>query len=378
MRRTLRRRLPLPGDHTTRENDTATRFRERHVRLGVILSLATLGEVAGYALLGHPHAGRFALIVLSSSAAIATAGLWVIGPVMARHRHQAAFFLAWSSSVVVVILLGTALDGGERSPLASLLFLPLLYAALSYRPRVVLFLGVVEVIGYLGITFADATPTTAYATLLAATLSLTALMATQSARNREEQAGELHTLALKLEGEATRDGLTACLNRRGFDAAIEAEVARAIRYHRPMSLLVLDVDHLKAINDEYGHAGGDAALQEVGSALHRAGRPNDLVARLGGDEFALVVPETGVAGALELAERTHAALRAATGVAGVSVSIGAATLTSTVTTADQLMRAADGALYAAKHAGRGRTASSGDVPPTPAEPSISVDVISAT
>jgi diguanylate cyclase (GGDEF)-like protein len=267
----------------------------------------------------------------------------------------------WSSAVVMVILLGTALDGGERSPMAALLFLPMLYAALSYQPRVVLFLGATEVAGYLVITFTDATPTTAYATLIAATLSLTVLMAAQSARNRQEQAAELHALAIRLEAEATRDVMTDCLNRRGFDTAIQAEVSRATRYGRPMSLLLMDVDHLKTINDERGHAGGDAALREVASALSRAGRPNDIAARLGGDEFALVVPETAITGALELAARTHAVLKAAGNAAGVTVSIGVATLSSTITTAALLMRAADNALYSAKHAGRGCTASFDDL-----------------
>jgi diguanylate cyclase (GGDEF)-like protein len=158
-----------------------------------------------------------------------------------------------------------------------------------------------------------------------------------------------------LEAEATHDMLTACLNRRGFDAAIQAEVSRAIRYGRPMSLLLLDVDHLKTINDENGHAGGDAALLHLATALRRAGRPNDLAARLGGDEFAMLVPETAIAGALELAERTHAALRGPGG-RGVTVSIGAATLSRDITTYEELIRAADTALYAAKHAGRDRTA----------------------
>ena len=169
-------------------------------RLGVILSLATLVEVVGYGWLGHPHADRSALLVLSGTAAIGTASLWVIGPVMARHRHHAPFFFAWSSTVIVLVLFGTALDGGERSPIPVLLFLPMLYAALAYRPRFVLFLGAAEVVGYFVVTCTDATPNTAYASIFAATLGLSVLMAAQSARNREEQAAELHALTLRFEG----------------------------------------------------------------------------------------------------------------------------------------------------------------------------------
>jgi diguanylate cyclase (GGDEF)-like protein len=283
---------------------------------------------------------------------------------MARHRHHVAFFLLWSGSIVAIILFGTALDGGERSPIAVLLFLPMLFAALAYPPFIVLSLGVMEVVGYLLITYTDGTPNSAYAALLAGTLTLTLLMALQSARNRADQARELHALTVRLEAEATRDGLTECLNRRGFDMAMDAEVSRAIRYARPMSLLLMDVDHLKAINDTRGHAGGDAALQEIAAALRQAGRPNDIAARFGGDEFALLVPETGIAGALKLAERIHAALRtlSADGVP-VTLSIGAATITAEVATVDDVLRAADGALYNAKRSGRDRTASFEDVAP---------------
>ena len=98
---------------------------------------------------------------------------------------------------------------------------------------------------------------------------------------------------------------------------------------------------------------------QVAAALNRAGRPNDVAARFGGDEFALLVPETGIAGALQLAERIHAALQAATETMGVTVSIGAATINSEITTVDELLRAADSALYTAKRTGRGRTAGLG-------------------
>ncbi|HEX4984345.1 MAG TPA: GGDEF domain-containing protein, partial [Ilumatobacteraceae bacterium] len=318
-------------------------------------------EVAGYAWLGHPDA-RGALLAVTFGAVVVTAGVWFIGPAMARHRHHAAFFVVWSSGVVACILAGAALDGGEKSPIAVLLFLPMLYAALGYRPLIVLLLGAPEVVGYMTITYTDATPNTAYAALMAATLTLTVLMAALSARTREAQARELHALTARLEAEATRDSLTDCLNRRGFDAAIEAEVSRAIRYGRPMSLLLLDVDHLKKINDTHGHSGGDAALQQVASAIHRARRPNDVAARFGGDEFALLIPESGIAGALQLAERIHAALHATTGRVSVTVSIGAASINSEITTVDELLRAADSALYRAKRTGRGQSASFDDLP----------------
>lgn len=344
-------------DGATRESDMAERFRERHSRLGVILSEAALAEVAAYAWFGHPHADRITLLTLSGSCALATASLWVLGPVMARHRRHEMLFVCWSASVIAVVLLGTILDGGERSPMALLLFLPMMYAALAYRPRVVLLLGAAEVLGYVVVIYTDDTPTTAYAAIMAGTVCVTVLMAAQAARLREQQARELHALAVRMEAEATRDGLTACLNRRGFDVAFAAEVTRAIRYGRPLSLLLMDVDHLKAINDERGHAGGDDALRQVATALQVAGRPNDIAARLGGDEFALLVPETVLEGALELAGRTHAALRAGTGATHVTVSIGAAALGPDITLGAELLRAADSALYAAKGAGRNGTAS---------------------
>jgi diguanylate cyclase (GGDEF)-like protein len=325
-----------------------------------LVSLAALGELVGYAWLGHPHVDRGTLLMLSFGSAVGTASVWWIGPLMARHRRHATFFVMWTATIVALILLGTALDGGERSPIAVLLFLPMLYAALAYRPIIVLVLGAAEVVGYAIVSYTDGTaPATPYEALMVGTLTLTVLMSAQSARNREEQARELHALAVRLEAEATRDGLTDCLNRRGFDVAIDAEVSRAIRYGRPVSLLLMDVDHLKTLNDTRGHAGGDAALQQVAAALNRAGRPNDIAARFGGDEFALLVPETGIAGALQLAERIHAALRAATETMGVTISIGAATISSEITTVDELLRAADSALYTAKRTGRGRTAGLG-------------------
>jgi diguanylate cyclase (GGDEF)-like protein len=338
------------------EREAAARFRQRHARLGVILSLATIVLVAAYAWFGQPKADRATILALSAGSAALTAGLWVIAPQAVRHHRHALFFFAWSAATVALVLVGTAVDGGADSPIAHLLFLPLLYAALAYRPSVVLVLGAVEVSGFLAVGFSDGASNSPDTTFMAATLGIAALMAARSAHNREDQASELRELAVQLESQAVHDGLTACLNRRGFDAALDTELSRAVRYGRPLSLLIMDLDNLKAINDERGHPGGDTALQQVAAALGQAGRRTDIGARLGGDEFALLMPETDMGGALEVAGRMHAALRRTPGVP-VTVSIGAAGLGQAVTTTDQLLRAADRALYAAKDAGRNRTAS---------------------
>jgi diguanylate cyclase (GGDEF)-like protein len=142
-----------------------------------------------------------------------------------------------------------------------------------------------------------------------------------------------------------------------------------------MALLLLDVDHLKMINDTRGHSGGDAALQHVATAIQRAGRPNDVAARYGGDEFALLIPESGIAGALLLAERIHAGLRAATNRVNVTVSIGAAGINGEITTVDELLRAADSALYTAKRTGRGQTASFDDLAPREAIRPLHLDLL---
>jgi diguanylate cyclase (GGDEF)-like protein len=141
-----------------------------------------------------------------------------------------------------------------------------------------------------------------------------------------------------------------------------------------VALLLLDVDHLKRINDTRGHSGGDAALQQVATAMRQAGRPNDVAARYGGDEFALLIPESEIAGALRLAERIHAALHPTTDRVGVTVSVGAACINSEITTVDELIRAADSALYAAKRAGRGQTASFDDLPARQAIRSLHLDL----
>lgn len=183
----------------------------------------------------------------------------------------------------------------------------------------------------------------------------------------------LRTHALALREQSISDGLTGIANRRHFDAAIDKELRRARRSGRPLSMLMIDIDHFKAYNDQYGHQCGDDILIRVAATLAaRLRRPLELLARYGGEEFAVVLAETAPPQALLLAQALRqlvAQLAIPHGAAGagahVTVSIGVATWRPLLQTAGEqgdaaaLIGAADRALYAAKRAGRDRVACDG-------------------
>ncbi len=157
------------------------------------------------------------------------------------------------------------------------------------------------------------------------------------------------------------DGLTGLANRQSFEEFMDREWRRAIRDQRPLSLIMADIDHFKAFNDNYGHQGGDDCLKKVASVIaEEAKRPADLAARYGGEEFMTVLPDTDLNGAIEIAERMRAKVEALavpheySPTAGVvTISIGVATLIpSRGMSPSTLIRLVDTALYSAKHAGR--------------------------
>jgi diguanylate cyclase (GGDEF)-like protein len=153
------------------------------------------------------------------------------------------------------------------------------------------------------------------------------------------------------------DPLTGLRNARLLQARLEHEFSRHQRYREPLSLLLVDLDGLKQINDQKGHASGDAALRRVAEAIRRGSRATDLAARWGGDEFALLAPHTDNPAAIQLAERIRTAAAEGAGAdAGASVSIGVATLdvASSLTGPIALVAAADQALYEAKRLGKNR------------------------
>ncbi|MBX3217458.1 MAG: GGDEF domain-containing protein [Labilithrix sp.] len=175
----------------------------------------------------------------------------------------------------------------------------------------------------------------------------------------------------RLSEEARRDPVTKVGNRRHLEECLAHEVERAAHAKMPLSLLMIDVDNLKQLNDSGGHAAGDLALAIVGDVLNDTCRSRDVAARFGGDEFAILLPRTRAAEARAVAERIRAALaerrRACTAPLDklVTVSIGIGELASvTPPRPDLLLEAADRALYAAKQAGRDRTVVFERPPPT--------------
>lgn len=163
--------------------------------------------------------------------------------------------------------------------------------------------------------------------------------------------------ASELDVLASTDPLTGALNRRSFFARGEVEFERARRYQRPLTMLVIDLDHFKAVNDTFGHDGGDAVLVALTESLSADLRASDLFGRIGGEEFVILLHETDVATAEALANRLRLdvsglAIPTHRGIATITISIGAAGSDTASTTIRSLFERADEALYTAKDRGR--------------------------
>lgn len=186
-------------------------------------------------------------------------------------------------------------------------------------------------------------------------------------------------LETQLEYSANRDSLSGAFNRRYFEEAAREEIVRASRYGHTLSLLMIDADHFKRINDAYGHAVGDATIRAIVETSGTVFRTNDLLARMGGEEFAVLLPEANAQAARQAAERLQAKLRdidvlndadaqqkikavnsndmasydVAANTVTLTLSIGVAQLRPN-DTVDTLLQRADAALYQAKNQGRNR------------------------
>jgi diguanylate cyclase len=177
-------------------------------------------------------------------------------------------------------------------------------------------------------------------------------------QNLEQESGELRKRLHEAHRKASSDALTGIANRLGFDERLALELARFKRYGKPLSLLVIDVDHFKRVNDQYGHKAGDLVLKTIAQTLRQNVRTTDFLARFGGEEFVTLLPDTDGSAAWQVAEK----LRESVFECGfhhqgqrvtITISIGIASFSSN-STFEQVFERADTALYSAKTGGRNR------------------------
>jgi len=195
---------------------------------------------------------------------------------------------------------------------------------------------------------------------------------------KEQLATELAEANARLERMAATDPLTRLSNRRAFHDALDQQLHRSARAQAPLSLLMIDVDHFKRLNDTHGHQAGDEVLRRLGQCLMDASRGADVAARYGGEEFSLILPDTSGEAALIVAERVRSAveqmdIEAECSTLHITVSLGAATVCAPDAhlRAEELIAAADAALYCAKDGGRNRVVGERMVAP----PARSSDVV---
>jgi diguanylate cyclase (GGDEF)-like protein len=168
-------------------------------------------------------------------------------------------------------------------------------------------------------------------------------------------ASNLSMARLRRFAEESRiDALTELTNRRGFEERLEVEITRATRYGHPISLLMIDVDDFKLVNDRFGHVVGDQVLKSVAAAIEQSIRTIDIAGRFGGEEFAVLLPETPLSGAVVVAERMRAAVVEGSAPTAITVSIGIAEGDYQAPSRDELLEKADAALYRAKLMGKNR------------------------
>ena len=314
------------------------------------LSIAFLSGVGYFYFLQNDIRARTILL----SAYLAAMHLYAAWPLLGRAPRRRILGFRFTAAVLAMgtlsalVHLVDAIILGDRNTLYS--------ARATYMA---FYVG--ELMAVIGITFSFfiLTNERASAELLDAN---TALASEVKERLKAESAlrsevGERQRLEVELKELAKTDELTGVLNRRGLLEAMEREVQRAYRFTHRLSVMMVDLDYLKKINDTYGHEGGDRALRQVAETCRKILRTVDIVGRLGGDEFAVILPETSIDEASIVGEK----LRTATSRTEVqfggesillSVSIGIAEWSLSDKTGDSAISEADGALYRAKHDGR--------------------------
>ena len=315
--------------------------------------------ILAYLLASPPAPSRGLLIAIAAGSAVVGAlSSFVLRPI-ARRPWRASFSLLWSLGSGWALAECVHLDGGIESPLLYLVMFPVIYAALAYRPAAVVACGVSAIAEVLVISATDAHITTSSADLLmiAAVIGGMTVLAVAASVFRARLHGSQEVLLGEIAALADTDGLTGCLNHRAFHEHLRLEIERAVRYGRALSLVVVDIDDFKSVNDAFGHTSGDEALRFVATILSDGTRKMDLLARYGGDEF-VVVSAVGADDELRhVGERALHTLRGSRFVTpteealAMTISVGTTLVRADDESGVAVLKRADDAMYEAKHAG---------------------------
>jgi diguanylate cyclase (GGDEF)-like protein len=333
--------------HADIEDRSEIRFRVESIDIGIRLTLLMCAAGILYSLYTWDDRGGRQLIVslLGISAAVALTVYLLPRERLVRSRWREWFFVTWSGLQILVITVAYGADKTTTSPLALLFFIPLVYAALSYPLLSVITVAGIDFLCYIGaVSFVFTTlgldtverPKPEYSGFFAFTLGVIAILCSWYARHQDRRRTDLARIS-------RADPLTGCLNRRGFSERFEAELNGAERSGQPLSLLQIDLDKFKEINDTQGHAAGDELLIWVVRSLQDTMRPTDWVGRLGGDEFAILLPGASRGNAVEVADRVRYAL-----TERAPASIGIAVFPVDGADPEELHRCADTELYERK------------------------------
>jgi len=332
---------------------TARRFWLTHMRIGFGVVLGESLVVEGYlALTPHGH-HRSLLWLIATLWAVMTATNLGLSQAVSYKPWRATFSVTWTVLSALAVGGVASLDGGIHSPMLLLLFLPMAYAAWAFTPLAAAGCGLSSLasLAFVQAFNGDIQTFKESSLMLWATVVGTSVLSVAAARNRTRREHHEALLARRIVEMAAIDGLTGCVVHRVFHQRFNEEIDRSSRHGHALSLLMIDLDNFKLVNDTYGHLVGDHILAAIGTALRAHSRSSDVIGRLGGDEFAVLMAETDRTAAMALAERIRNEIPRVLEVP-VTLSVGVSELDSSTPTTEQMIDDADIALYQAKRGGR--------------------------
>jgi diguanylate cyclase (GGDEF)-like protein len=336
-----------PGQHN--QSDTASLFEDPRHNLELMRRIAALMLIVGGLTSGI---GPWTTMVTPIAKGFAfTAGLVFVctGGLLAvlRPRLNVVTFVVFAS----ILVLGVLIAGSNPLGMSPFFMLwPVVFAAYFFPQRTLVAVYCWMIVCLTGGLIANHHHELKLDTFFGTVSGVGTMAVLVAMMNRREG-----SLRAQLEISAATDPLTGLLNRRAFDPELDAMIGRAVAAHEPLALVMFDLDHFKAFNDQHGHLVGDEALRRLAAVLRQQSRRLDAVSRFGGEEFAVALPGANVAEATAYAERVAAALtRSGEPDWTLSISAGIGLLQHHGDDAAVLLARADQALYAAKHAGRAR------------------------